>query len=174
MKQNPALTALVNELATSAGVLRDGAVASPEMLQLARLVAGRCLDILETPGYPAEHYAAIAQLFDEPLYVSSKAAPGYRAALRNAPQLSTRERALAEFVFAEVMRQKIGDVDAMHAAYHAWHQAPAGDAARPFAEALVLAHRLVTDRLGYENARPVALGTDAAAYFEIEFLHDVA
>ncbi|APW36563.1 hypothetical protein RD110_04530 [Rhodoferax koreense] len=170
----PSIQALADDLARRAGLISSFGHATPQMVGFMQLVASRCLDVLHRPVSADERYADIARMFGAAAAVdTARAGVVCRAVLRDAPQLSARERSLAEDIFGEAMRQRLGGADALFRHHCAWVDAPRSEAGRRWREAASMARLLTMERLAHVGAARVALDEDRGAYFEMEFLHAV-
>lgn len=168
------IQSLADELAKQAGLVASFGHASPQMVSFMQLVASRCLDVLHRQTTADERYADIAKMFGAAGAVDAAHANiTCRAVLRDAPQLSARERGLAEDVFCEVMRQKLGGAESLFRRHCAWADDPRSEGGQRWREAADIARVLTLERLAHAGAALVDLDEIHGAHFEMEFIHAV-
>lgn len=173
-QQESGIQALADHLAKQAGLVGSFGQATPQMVRFMQLVASRCLDVLHGPTTADERYAEIARMFGAASAVdATRSDISCRAVLRDAAQLSASERALAEAVFCEVMRQKIGGAEALFQQHRAWIADPRSEGGKRWREAADMALLLTLERLEHAGAARPGLDEVREARFEMEFIHAV-
>lgn len=172
---NPDIQALADALCRQAGLIGTHGKASRQMVELMQLTAGRCLDILGGPEHAAPQYAEIARRFGASSTVDPDAAQVHcRAVLHGATSLSARDRRMAEAVFVEAMRQKLGGMAPLFRDHGAWADDPHSEGGRRWHAASQLAWVLVMERLWHASGKTMERPPLGDARFEMEFIHEIA
>lgn len=173
--KNSAIQSLANDLCRRAGLIGRYGEASPPMVALMQLAASRCLDVLNRDATVHARYAEIAKMFGAASAVdAARHDISCKAELKGAPLLARLPRELAEGVFSEAMRQKLGGSEALFRCHCAWSDDPESNDGKRWIAASVLAMRLVNDRLAALAATPLVFEPAGGAWFEMEFIHALA
>ncbi|MDB5895550.1 MAG: hypothetical protein JWQ88_3081 [Rhodoferax sp.] len=173
--QNPDIQALADALCRQAGLIGPYGKASRQMVELMQLTAGRCLDILGGPAQGAPQYAEIARRFGAASTVDSQ--PGHvhcKAVLHGAPHLGKSDRHMAESIFVEAMRQKLGGMAPLFRDHSEWTDDPHSEGGRRWQAASKLAWLLVMERLWHASGKTVERPPLGDAHFDMEFIHEIA
>lgn len=164
-QKSPEVENLIRSLVVAAGYRDDCGPLPEQYSRLVLLTVDRCLEVVKNRHAPnQEPDEAVESAFG---YVSRLASVGagicYRAILKGADQITTKDRFDAENRFVDAIGRLLGAPDDVFDAYDAWTEAPGSEGGKRWLTAAAKAMRETLATVG---------GVEGAN-FEMEFINDV-